>query len=57
MQDEAERLEIEDKLFREGVAEGFASIEAGQFVEHERVMAWLADLAAGNYRPPPKPER
>lgn len=36
------------------VEEGRADIEAGRFVEHERVAAWLRSWGTENELPPPK---
>ncbi len=38
------------------LAEAEAEIESGNLVDHADAMAWLRDLAAGKYRPPPKCE-
>jgi hypothetical protein len=40
---------------RKAVDKARAEIKAGKFVDHKRVMAWLADLASGRLAPKPKP--
>ena len=54
LQDAARDLVIDqvDRLAR--IREGVADIEAGRFVEHEQVVAWLRSWGTENELPPPK---
>lgn len=48
--------EAELEALRRAVEEGIAAADAGRVVSHERVRAWLLDLAHGKYADPPEPE-
>lgn len=46
---------LEQRALERAVALADAEIERGEVVEHERVRAWLLDLAQGLDRPAPGP--
>ena len=48
-------LDPDDALEASLDAEAEADIAAGRVVPHERIAAWLDDLAKGKKSPPPKP--
>jgi predicted transcriptional regulator len=45
--------EFDEKAFKQAVAEGIASADAGRLIPHEIVRRWLMDLAEGKDTPPP----
>jgi hypothetical protein len=45
---------LEREALRAAVARGDADAAAGRTVPHERVRAWLLDVAAGGTAPPPQ---
>jgi predicted transcriptional regulator len=48
-------FEPDDETEAKALAEAEADVRAGRVVPHERVRAWLDDLAAGKRRPRPQP--
>jgi hypothetical protein len=48
--------EAELEALRRAVEEGIEAADAGRVVSHERVRAWLLDLAHGKSADPPEPE-
>lgn len=45
--------EVDEEAEADADAEGLADIEAGRFVPHEEVKAWLETWGTPDYKPPP----
>ena len=45
--------EFDEEAFKQAVAAGIASADAGRLIRHEIVRRWLMDLAEGKDAPPP----
>jgi predicted transcriptional regulator len=44
----------EERLQIESIRRGFAEIEAGHYIPHEAMKAWLLSLGSQHQLPPPK---